>query len=70
MHAPSEIVFQEWSYSSLHSGWSLVWDHFGGDIDDPCGVIDDFCGVIADPCGDRRPTVAMPFDSLNIIKHL
>ena len=34
---PSEIVFQEQSNSSLHSGWSLAWDHFCGDIDDPCG---------------------------------
>ena len=34
-----EFVFQEQSYSSLHSGWSLAWDHFRGDINDPCGVI-------------------------------
>ena len=54
--SPSEIVFQEQSYSSLDSGWSLAWDHFRGDIDDPCCmiadpccVITDFCGVIADP---------------------
>ena len=26
--APFEIVFQEQSYSSLHSGRSLEWDHF------------------------------------------
>ena len=45
-----EFVFQEQSYSSLYSGWSLAWDHFRGDIDDPCGVIAHFCGVIADPC--------------------
>ena len=32
------------------SGRSLAWDHFRGDIDDPCGAIADFCGVIADPC--------------------
>ena len=38
-HPPSEIVFQEQSYSSLHSGWSLACDYFHGDIDDPCGVI-------------------------------
>ena len=49
--APSEIVFQEQSYSSLHSRWSLAWDHFRGDIDNICGVIADFCGVITDPCG-------------------
>ena len=46
-----EFVFQEQSYSSLHSGRSLSWDHVRGDIDDPCGVIADFCGVIADFSG-------------------
>ena len=46
-----EIVFQEQSYSRLHSGWSLALDHFRGDIDDPCCIIADFRGVIADPCG-------------------
>ena len=50
-----EFVFQEQSYSSLHSGRSLAWDYVCGDINDPCGVIADFCGVIADPCdNDRR----------------
>ena len=49
--SPLEIVFQEQSYSCLHSGLSLAWDHFRGDIDDPCGIIADFCGVIADQCG-------------------
>ena len=44
------------SYSSLHSGCSLAWDHVRGDIDDPCGAIADFCPVIADPCG----VVAIP----------
>ena len=48
---PLEFVFQEQSYSSLHSGRSLSWDHVCGDIDDFCGVIADFCGVIADFCG-------------------
>ena len=55
---PLEFFFQEQSYSSLHSGQSLAWDHVRGDIDDPssaiadfCGVITYFCGVIADPCG-------------------
>ena len=33
-----EIVFQEQSYFSLHSGQSLARNHF--------------CGIIADPCGD------------------
>ena len=46
---PLEFFFQEQSYSSLHSGWSLAWDHVRGDIDDPCGAIADFCGVIAIP---------------------
>ena len=49
--SPLEFVFQEQSYSSLHSGRSLAWDHVCGDIDDPCGVIADFCGAIADFCG-------------------
>ena len=46
-----EFLFQEQSYSSLHSGRSSACDHFRGDIDDPCGVIADFCGVTADFCG-------------------
>ena len=56
--SPLEFFFQEQSYSSLHSGQSLAWDHVRADIDDPCGaiadfygVIADFCGAIADPCG-------------------
>ena len=56
--APLEFVFQEQSYSSLHSGRSLALDHIRGDIEDPCGakadfyrVITDFCGVIANFCG-------------------
>ena len=49
--APLEFFFQEQSYSSLHSGRSLAWDHVHGDIDDPCGAIADFCGVVADFCG-------------------
>ena len=53
---PLEFVFQEQSYSSLHSGLSLAWDHVRGDIDDPCGIIANFCGVIAEPCG----VVAIP----------
>ena len=48
---PLEIVFQEQSYSSFHSRLSLAWDHFHGDIANPCGIIADFCGVIADFCG-------------------
>ena len=46
---PLEFFFQEQSYSSLHLGQSLAWDHVRGDIDDPCGAIADFCGVIAIP---------------------
>ena len=79
MRAPLEFVFQEQSYSSLHSEWSLAWDHVCGDIDDPCGANADFCRVIANPCG----VVAIPEaisgramrrrrslrDSLYIIKH-
>ena len=48
---PSGIFLQEQSYSSLHSGRSLVWDHVRGDTDDPCGAMADFCGVVADFCG-------------------
>ena len=48
---PLEFFFQEQSYSSLHSGWSLAWDHVRGDIDNPCGAIANFCGVVADFCG-------------------
>ena len=33
--APLEFIFLEQSYSSLHSGQSLAWDHVRGDIDDP-----------------------------------
>ena len=46
---PLEFFLQEQSYSSLHSGWSLAWDHIRGDIEDSCGAIADFCGVVADP---------------------
>ena len=49
-HTSLEIVFQEQSYSSLHSGRSLAWDHFCGDIADSYGVIPNFCSIIADPC--------------------
>ena len=48
---PLEFFFQEQSYSSLHSGRSLAWDHVRGDIDDSCGAIADFCVVVADPGG-------------------
>ena len=79
--SPLEFFFQEQSYSSLHSGWSLAWDHVRGDIDDPCGAIADFCGVIADPAELSRSlrqsaAARSPMrrrrslrDSLNIIKH-
>ena len=46
LQSPLEFFFQEQSYSSLHSGWSLAWD-----IDDSCGAIADFCGFVADFCG-------------------
>ena len=78
-----EIVFQEQSYSRLHSGRSLAWDHIRGDINDPCGIIADFCGVIADPCGvvvisEAVAGAAMPIVArltkhrktlLNVVKH-
>ena len=51
LESPLEFFFQEQSYSSLHSGRSLAWDHVRGDTDDPCGAIADFCGVVADFCG-------------------
>ena len=78
---PLEFFFQEQSYSSLHLGRSLAWDHVRGDINDPCGAIANFCGVIADFCGviaiheviggragtdARRQSLR---DSLSIIKH-
>ena len=47
LETPSEIVFHYQSYSSLHSGRSLAWDHFCGNNDDPCGVIVDFCVLSA-----------------------
>ena len=50
VNTPLEFIFQEQSYSSLHSGQSLAWDNICGHIDDPCGVIADFWEVIADPC--------------------
>ena len=49
--APLEFVFQEQSYSSLNSGWSLAWGHFRGNIDNPFCIIANCCGVITDPCG-------------------
>ena len=55
---PLEFFFQEQSYSSLHSGRSLAWDHVRGDIDNPCGAIVDFCGVVAIPEAIGGRTVA------------
>ena len=63
MATPLEFFFQEQSYSSLHSGRSLAWDHVRGDIDDPCGAIADFCRVIVDFCGviaDFCGVIAIP----------
>ena len=51
-----KVVFLEQSYSSVHSGWNLAWDHFHGDIADPCGIIADSCCIIPDPCS----VVAIP----------
>ena len=56
IYDPFEFVFQEQSYSSLHSEQSSAWDHFRGDITDPCSIIADFCRVFADPFG----VVAIP----------
>ena len=39
LETPLEFFFQEQSYSSLHSGQSLAWDHVRGGIDDPCGIV-------------------------------
>ena len=47
----SKIVFHKQSYSSLHSGQSLAWDHFHCIIGNPCSITANLCGVIADPCG-------------------
>ena len=61
--SPLEFFCQERSYSSLHSGRSLAWDHVCSDIDDPCSAIADFCEVIADFCGvtaDPCGVVAIP----------
>ena len=78
LHAHLEIVFQEQSYSSLDSGQSLAWDHFGSVIADPCGIIADICGVIADPCSDwllqmlQLESAGSDVEwcnSLNIVKH-
>ena len=67
--SPLEIVFQDQSYSSLHSGRILAWDHFRGDIDDPCCIIADFCRVIAVPWGDHE-TLVKHCDTLwNVVKH-
>ena len=52
---PLEIVFQELSYSSLHSGWSLAWDHFCGNIANPCDIIANFYSVMAIPEVIQRP---------------
>ena len=51
MAAPLEIIFQEQSNSSLHSAWSLAWDHFRGIIADPFGSS-------ADPFGSSAVTDA------------
>ena len=64
--APSEIVFQEQSYSSLHSGQSLAWDHFRGGIDNFCGVIADPCSIVMILRGRRCLSLR---DWLNIVKH-
>ena len=83
MRTPLEFFFQEQSYSSLHSGRSLAWDHVRGDNNDPSGAIADFCGVIAISAElsrslRRLPTARAPIVAqltkhhktlLNIVKH-
>ena len=56
--SPFGSFFQEQSYSSLHSGWSLAWDHFCSDIADPCGIVANPCGVFA--ISEAVAVVAMP----------
>ena len=59
MFISSKRVFEEKSYSSLHSGQSLAWDHFRSIIADACGnwrsrgadaAIEDSAGVDDDYC--------------------
>ena len=85
IESPLEFFFHEQSYSSLHSGRSLAWDHVRGDTDDPYGAIADFwsfrrflrsCRRSLRRCHDRRPRSAAAMrrrrslrDSINIIKH-
>ena len=78
LECPSGIFFQEQSYSSLHLGQSLAWNHVSIDIVDPYGAIADFCGVIADSCGvvaipeaigGRRCDDANRATMLNIVNH-
>ena len=60
--APLEVFLREQSYCRLHSGWSLAWDHF-------CGDIADLYSIAAIPeaiGGQRRQSLR---DSLNIVKH-
>ena len=56
---PLVIAFQEQSYSSLHSGLSLAWEHFHDIIANPCSnwlspnanaAIGDSAGADADCC--------------------
>ena len=77
--SPLKFVFQEQSYSSLHSGQSLAWDHVCCDIDNPCGTIAELLPIFAEllpiPAALLR-SLRSPMrrrlslrDSLNIIKH-
>ena len=63
--APLEFFFQEQSYSSLHSGQSLSWDHVRRDIDDrPAAAAGR--SVATRSLMRRRRSLR---HSLNIIKH-
>ena len=74
------LIVKRKFYTGLHSGQSLAWNYFCGDIADPCGIIGNFCGVIADPDALSRSLrwSAMPIIAqltnhrktlLNIVKH-
>ena len=79
--APLEFFFEGQSYSSLHSGRSLAWDHVCGNIDDPSGAIAISAELSPIPAALsrslRRSAAARSLmrrrrslcDSLNIIKH-
>ena len=64
MRPPLEFFFQEQSYFSLHSGWSLAWDHLRGDITNPCGVV-----AIPEAIGGCAVTDAVMMIVARLAKH-